>query len=174
VHWAEFRLGPDAQRGARPVATRAQPTCAALARPTTTWPTASAGRSARGPRARRWPSSASVGRRVRRVAHGARRRKRGAARRDGAGRWHTEATGRRRLTGAETAMGGRGEAAAAARPAAVRATRLGQRRSRRRLSGRRRERGGAVQGTAESTKTTLKTRNELEFYKHNKLPSLRI
>jgi hypothetical protein len=57
----------------------AQPTCVALA-----WPTASAGRSARGPCARRWPSSASAGRRV---AHGARWRKRGAAQRDGAGRW---------------------------------------------------------------------------------------
>jgi hypothetical protein len=45
--------------------------------------------------------------------------------------------GRRRLTGEESATGdgGRDEAAAAARPAAVRATRLGQRRSGRQLSG---------------------------------------
>jgi hypothetical protein len=94
----------------------ARPACAALAQ-------LSLGRAARGSR-RTARGGASEARRG------------GTAPGDGSTPAHGTA-GRRRLTGAESATGdgGRNEAAAAARPAVVRATRLGQRRSGRRLSG---------------------------------------
>jgi hypothetical protein len=101
VQLAEIALGPDAQCGARSVATRGTTACAALARPT-----ASVGRSACGPRTR--PACATLaqldlGRAALLGEPAAARHRR------------TETTGKRRLIGAETAArrgGGSGDGSA--------------------------------------------------------------
>jgi hypothetical protein len=116
VHWAEFALGPDAQR--------VWPTPVASARPTATRPTASTGRSARdaGP-ARPRPGGAWRTERAhaRRTACG----DASEARRGAVGR--RRATARRRRT---ERRGGGGSQARSQRRATAGAMRLRQRRDR--------------------------------------------